>query len=320
MTRQQFDGLEVTEIMTLCGLPFNDLGDRVALACPYPHQKSNATARVYKSTRVFKCHDCGKARSLAGFYEDQTGIRLVDGAPDLFYKKPTRAPPKKEVALEKPPLEIVGEFTALEDDTDALDYIIDRHIPPSFLCDFNVVSASNLVTINETPMIRRLMIPIIESGKIISYEGRDYTRKARAKVLYPKNVQNPIFNVDNLNRDETLICVEGLIDLAILYGYGYTNITTYMGTQISVKQQAQLKDFKKVILFLDGDEAGEKVIDTFERFYPYDFRVSQLKANRDPKYGTPEEIEEALRESMTPNEFLLTKFGFLNKATRDLFD
>ena len=302
MTYEDLEDLSVESVLDMTSLDYQSHSNYVSLRCPY-HDDNDPSGTIYHDTRVFKCWGCKKTRSLAGLYKDQTGQQLTHAHPSLFMRKKNRAP-KLQVSSE---IEIKGHFTELWEDPAALDYIASRNLPEEFFLDFNVLSCPEPVEVNGTIWNRRLIIPIVENGRVVSYEGRDYTRRARAKTLYPKNVpMQTLFNIDNLDRSRPLIPVEGLLDYSVLYGYGYTNATCFFGASITDQQFKLLNTFPAVILFIDDDEPGEEVMDLFEEFYEGDLKIAYL-LGKDPKQGTYTEIDQALKNAKTPGEYLISR-------------
>ena len=53
-----------------------------------------------------------------------------------------------------------------------------------------------------------------------------------------------------------MIVVEGFFDCLKVWQSGLLNVVALMGSSLSEAQQKFLSDFARVVLFLDGDEAG----------------------------------------------------------------
>lgn len=121
--------------------------------------------------------------------------------------------------------------------------------------------------INGTLFKRRLIIPVYEDNKLLSFEGRRvYSEDPDPKVLYPKNCTvNTLFDIDNLNKTQPLYACEGLMDLAVLRECEYfKNSTSIFGANLTKRQIELFKQFPKIIYINDLDEAGERTLEALK--------------------------------------------------------
>ena len=117
--------------------------------------------------------------------------------------------------------------------------------------------------INGTLFKRRLIIPVYEDNKLLSFEGRRvYPEDPDPKVLYPKNCTvNTLYDIDNLDKAQPIYACEGLMDLAVLRECEYfKNSTSIFGANLTKRQIELFKQFPKVIYINDLDEAGERTL------------------------------------------------------------
>lgn len=143
----------------------------------------------------------------------------------------------------------------------------------------------------------RVMIPIFPShGRyIIGFGGRAVQADDEPKyinspetVLYHKGENLFAMNLVRQLRPlpETLIIVEGYMDVMALYQAGFPNTIASLGTALT-EEQARLIDrySKKIVLAYDSDEAGIKAtlraIQIFEKF-SVEIRVLNLGDSKDP--------------------------------------
>jgi DNA primase len=139
-----------------------------------------------------------------------------------------------------------------------VDYLIRRGISLDLAEKFNMMYAENS-RINSTLFKDRLCIPIYENGVISSIEGRRLSDdESSPKVLYPKNTAvDFLFDIDNLNRDDTVYACEGLMDLFVLKSSDFfKNSTCIFGANVTKRQLEQIKGFKKFVYIPDNDKAG----------------------------------------------------------------
>ena len=119
----------------------------------------------------------------------------------------------------------------------------------------------------------RVMFPIINSyGNCIGFTGRVLEASDFAK--YKNTTQTPIFdksrivyNINNIKKLkqekglDTIIIVEGNIDVVSMVKAGIENTVACMGTAITEYHARELKRFcERVVLCLDGDAAGQKAM------------------------------------------------------------
>jgi DNA primase len=128
-----------------------------------------------------------------------------------------------------------------------------------------------------------MMIPIYEKGKLISFEARDIYDKQHweekikkagknpddysyKKVLYPKSSSvNTLYQLDELNKNEKLYVVEGLMDVISLRTNAFfANSTCTFGATITERQFYLLSQFKEIWLIPNNDGPGLNVIKKFK--------------------------------------------------------
>ncbi|MDD4036394.1 MAG: DNA primase [Bacilli bacterium] len=115
--------------------------------------------------------------------------------------------------------------------------------------------------------VNRIMFPLWDTtGKVIGYSGRIYNNEDSAKYINTK--ETPIFkkgmNLYNYHRakiearnNNSLIIMEGFMDVIRSYSAGIKNVVALMGTSITKEQINLIKRLSNnIILCLDGDEAG----------------------------------------------------------------
>ena len=149
----------------------------------------------------------------------------------------------------------------------------------------------------------RLMFPIIDvRGNVIGFGGRTLKNdKDTAKYLNSPetlifNKRKNLFglNLAKKSKENSLILVEGTIDVVALHQYGFDNAVASLGTSLTEEQAALITRYaEQVILLYDGDQAGQnataRAIPILEKA---GLRVKVLK----------------MRDAKDPDEFL-KKFG-----------
>ena len=141
----------------------------------------------------------------------------------------------------------------------------------------------------------RLMFPIIDvRGNVIGFGGRIIKNDPNA-AKYLNSPETAIFNkrknLFGLNlakktKTNTLILVEGNIDVVALHQYGFDNAVASLGTSLTEEQAALMARYaEQIILIYDGDKAGQnatqRAIPILEKAGLH-VKVLQLKDAKDP--------------------------------------
>ncbi|MBE6980616.1 MAG: DNA primase [Ruminococcaceae bacterium] len=168
----------------------------------------------------------------------------------------------------------------------------------------------------------RLMFPIIDvRGNVIGFGGRIIKNDPNA-AKYLNSPETMIFNkrknlfglnLAKKSKENSLILVEGNIDVVALHQYGFDNAVASLGTSLTDEQAALMTRYaEQVILIYDGDKAGQNAT---QRAIPIlekaglQVKVLQLKDAKDPdeflkKFGA-DRFKLLLEESSNRVEYQL---------------
>jgi DNA primase len=111
-------------------------------------------------------------------------------------------------------------------------------------------------------MAGRIVIPIHNAeGDLVAYGGRalDSATEPRYKLPAGFNKSLELFNLHRAAQCDSrgvVIVVEGFFDAMKVYQAGFPSVVALMGSSLSDVQAELLTAFDRVILMLDGDEAG----------------------------------------------------------------
>lgn len=108
----------------------------------------------------------------------------------------------------------------------------------------------------------RIVIPIHNpQGELVAYAGRAL-EAFDPKYLFPRGFRKSLalFNLHRVKGEEVIL-VEGFFPVMWLHQLGY-HAVGLMGSSLSDAQQKLLKRFKRVVIMLDGDEAGRAAAGT----------------------------------------------------------
>ncbi len=172
----------------------------------------------------------------------------------------------------------------------------------------------------------RVIFPIFNSfGDVVAFSGRSI-EQAPEHTKYKNTPQSLIFNKSdilfgyNFARElkkehllDTLIIVEGHIDVIMCHQAGVTNVIGCMGTALTPLHAKNIKRLvDNVILCLDGDNAGalatKKAIDILKQV-GLNVKVTRLELAKDPdefikKFGANNFVEQ-LNNAMDCVDFVL---------------
>jgi DNA primase len=144
----------------------------------------------------------------------------------------------------------------------------------------------------------RIIIPIKDSeGKQVSFEARSTNPEIKPKNIYPRGTQvgRLLFNHNSAKCCGSCCLVEGVWDVLRLHSYGIPNAIGLFGTNLSLKQAEMIiRNYQKVIVIMDGDDAGRKAQDKIKTVLsPYTEVIDVRLQYDDPDdltYGDLKEI------------------------------
>lgn len=129
----------------------------------------------------------------------------------------------------------------------------------------------------------RILIPIMENGHVVYFQGRSIHENPERKYLNPKADKNIILNRENFDREKYIIVVEGLLDAYVIGNQATTCLGSYISEDF-IKEVSKYTD-KGIILAFDNDEPGEKSRNKF---------ITENPFNKSVKYFlTPQEYSNA---------------------------
>jgi DNA primase len=304
--------VDVKTIIAMLGLKLKCHGHYWQGCCPLHNSDSDTSFSIHEDGYYTCFSHCGSG-SINNLVFHLTGKNIyrfldIKDVDSFIFKSILKKEDKRRDSFEVKNIEVKGNLFDVIGNQEVLDYLEKKRVPLDFVDFFRVKYALN-AEINTTPYRNRLVIPIYEDGKIISYEGKDFTGKDSKKVIYNKGSNvSTLFNIDNLDRDKPLIVCEGILKIAEIWTYITPNVTATFGAQISNKQKELLNEFKEIIVFADNDSAGLSMISQFDEFYNKEFWIAiPIEEGKDPGDLTVEEKEECFKNKKRSVEYFLDK-------------
>jgi DNA primase len=270
--------------------------------CPL-HQETRPSFYVNTRKNLFYCHGCGRGGDLIRFVElflnlpfrqSVTHLRLeqspASAAPLLeqtlaFYQLQLHrysegARYLEQRGLRHPTIEELGIGYASGGN-------LHRHLA-ALGYSFDLLLETGLINNRgHDSFCRRVIFPCRERGQIVNLYGRSIGAAFPHRLL-PRS-KGCLFAWESVRHFSTVILVEGLFDLAVLWQAGFRNVTCTLGTHLTPSQFDQLSDRpdRPVCIAFDQDEnqAGQRAAHQLAQRLAsagISARVVQLPAGHDP--------------------------------------
>lgn len=244
--------------------------------CPL-HRETRPSFYVNSRKNLFYCHGCGRGGDLIRWIELSQGLsfrqsmaylRQQAPAPDratvlektaAFYQLQLHRHPEAIGYLEQRGVRdaaLIGELgIGYAPGANLRQHLADHGYPLDLLLDMGLINRQG-----RDAFCRRVMFPCSQHGRIVNLYGRSIGAAFPHRLL-PRS-KGGLFAWDSVRRFPTVILVEGLFDLAVLWQAGFRNTTCALGTHLT---QAQFDQFshppgRSLYLVLDQDEnqAGQR--------------------------------------------------------------
>jgi DNA primase len=244
--------------------------------CPL-HQETRPSFYVNAGKNLFYCHGCGRGGDL---------IRFVQLSLDLpFHQTVTHLEQELAPAAGAQLLERTAAFYQLQlhRHPEATRYLEHRGLHDPALIEklgigyapggnlrrhlaalgysFDLLLNSGLINSQgRDAFCRRIIFSCRQHDQIVNLYGRSIGAAFPHRLL-PRS-KGGLFAWESIGSFSTVILVEGLFDLAVLWQAGFRNTTCAIGTQLTPAQLAQLADRsgRSIYIVFDQDEnqAGQK--------------------------------------------------------------
>jgi DNA primase len=244
--------------------------------CPL-HQETRPSFYVNATKNLFYCHGCGRGGDL---------IRFVQLFLDLPF--PQTVAHLQQQLLPAPVSRLLEETAAfyrfqLHRHPEALRYLEQRGLHDPALLEelgigyapggnlrrhlaalgypFDRLRDSGLISSQgRDAFCRRVIFPCRQRGQIVNLYGRSIGAAFPHRLL-PRS-KGGLFAWESVRGFSSVILVEGLFDLAVLWQAGFRNTTCAIGTQFTPTQLSQLAEPPRRPVYIafdrDDNQAGQK--------------------------------------------------------------
>ena len=254
--------------------------------CPYcgdsQRNKNKTRGYIYllKNDHNYKCHNCGISKSFTNFLKDLdqtlydqyvlerykngiTGKGSNTPNPDFNFKPPVFN------KIERFDLPLIEE---LNNEHPAKLYLKNRRIPDKFLkqlyyCEkFKEWTNTQKYTFESTDKDEpRIIIPIINQGKIIGFQGRSLNPNSKIKyitIIIDENSPK-IYGLDSIDWNKTVYITEGPFDSMFV-----DNAIAMVGADIDKTFLNDKCDINFVMVY-DNEKRNKQIVDRMEKAINY---------------------------------------------------
>ena len=241
---------EVEQVLISKGVSYRHSGKNLLVSCFNPeHPDRNPSMVIDKLTGSAKCWSCGYRLDIFKYYG------LVGDITN-----------SKAVILRQKIHRIFASVNGLEIPKGAQPYLREyRDIPAAILAKYGAFTHPDFAG--------RLVFPLRDArDKITCFIGRAMLPGVTPRYqIFPAEVEVPLFPSTISTINSTVILVEGIFDALNLISKGLECVVSINGTQsfgaygkgLDPTKVLQLKTagVRKVLLLMDGDDAGRKAAD-----------------------------------------------------------
>ena len=238
--------------------------------CPL-HPETRPSFYVNAQKNLFYCHGCGQGGDLIRFVELSLHLPFPQS---LAYLQQQRVPADCASALEQA---VAFYQQLLPRHPEALRYLERRGVQdPAVIQELQIgyapggnlrrhlmdqgyslelLQRAGLVNLHGyDALYRRVIFPCCHDGQVVNLYGRSLGAAFGHRFL--PGSRGGLFAWESVRQFSTVILVEGLFDLAVLWQVGFRNTTCAFGTHLTPHQLRQLSDRpgRRVYLVFDQDE------------------------------------------------------------------
>ncbi|WP_342261774.1 DNA primase [Alphaproteobacteria bacterium endosymbiont of Tiliacea citrago] len=243
--------------------------------CPFHHEKT-ASFHVNSDNNLFHCFGCGRGGDLISFYSEYNHCDTKKAFNDLC----------EIVGVEIKQKNVSNSLNKLLDffsiNNEAIDFLKDRGVNLEFVEKFHLGWCPSFQLVQEflnryklnfskfgfksvffKVFQNRVTFPIFDDyGNLVSFGGRcldsrdsKYINGADSFVFHKKEI---LYGLNFIKKKDVIYLVEGYLDAILMQQNGFSAVAC-MGTAVSKEHIEKLwKHTDKIIICLDGDQAGRK--------------------------------------------------------------
>jgi len=270
--------MQVDELLKQKGLYFTHSGHDYLIKCLNPdHDDNNPSCRVHKISGAVHCFSCGFKTNIYRYFGILTGNQV-------------------HVKIAK----LKEKINRLKVSCEGLEYP-DYYTP--FTHSFRGISSETLKKFdafyvtqepqNMRGFENRIIFPIKDiTGKMVMFLGRHMFSSGQPKYLnHPNGVQIPLYPIIMEKGTNSIVLVEGMMDMLSCYDIGIKNAVCTFGTNTLQKDTRnklspyRTQGISKVYIMFDGDDAGREAAEKLKpeiELLEFEVEIIQLEDDQDP--------------------------------------
>jgi DNA primase len=248
--------------------------------CPL-HEETRPSFYVNACKNLFYCHGCGHGGDLIRFVELFLHVSFRQSVAHLQQELASRA--RSAAAAELLAQTAAYYQLQLHRTSDAARYLERRGLRDSAIIEelgigyapggrlrghltaqgypFDLLLHTGLIdNQGRDAFCRRVIFPCRQHGRIVNLYGRSIGAAFPHRLL-PRS-KGGLFAWDSVSQCTTVILVEGLFDLAVLWQSGFRNTTSALGVHLTPAQLDQLCDRPGRLIYIvfdqDENQAGQQ--------------------------------------------------------------
>ena len=323
-------------------VPLTKKGKNYFGLCPF-HDDHSPSMSVSFEKQIYTCFVCHATGNVFSFVSEYEHIGFYDAVRLIGSKLGYNLDTKKKEITNNQDLEIYELACKYYQNSlntslgnNAIDYLTKRKIDRNTISKFRIglsmskssltefllsknIKLDKLISLGisnergQDLFVNRIMFPLYDlSGNVVAFSGRIYNTHDESKYINTKETNifkkgNLLYNYhlakEHLKKSESIIVMEGFMDVIRASVVGINNCVATMGTAFT-KEQALLlkKTTNNIILCFDGDNAGDEATDkAIQVLKEIDVtpRIIRLEENLDPdeyilKYGKDPNIDKGI--------------------------
>ena len=331
-------GVDLLALVRSRGIDLKKNGKSYLGLCPF-HNDTNPSLSINPADNLWQCFGCGAGGDVIRFVELFDKVDFKEAVKHLAGNGHKRLPVRKKTTTKSHALtvkerrllsRVVSYYQhTLTQDRRGADYLKqDRGITDNqSLKDFGTGYANGtlLEILPQDPEVIKalkkigilnakghesfyncVVFPLYNTrGSIVNLYGRNIDDSNKIAHLYLPGPRSGLVNRQAVNRSQTIILTESIIDALTLYDQGFMNVVPIYGVNGLIEDHLSFfnRKIKSVYLVFDADEAGlrataaislrlkEKVI------VSYPVRLPAKDVNVYFKRNTPEQFEQLLKDA-----------------------
>lgn len=316
------EGIDVSYILNTLNITYEKRGGRYTFQCINPSHIDKHPSMNMNEEGLYRCWSCGEKGNISTFIWNLTEKSVEDflGIKDKrsFYFKSTLTQKTKEpTEVEQRKLYVQGDTSIPYANEEVMSYLRKISINDQFIKHFGVRYTEYALirffkSVKFTTFKKRLYIPVVDTqGKTVNIIGRDYTEKQTPKELYPSgSVSDIFFNYNDIDLTKPVVVVEGMKGLVRVWRYFNKNVMSSFGSGLGNTQLEVLAKIPRLLLFVDNDAGGKKMIDQVEKVREKEYSVTWMTTPAyDPADGSLQELEDALTHPIESVDYYLSLSG-----------